>query len=118
MIAARTQLSVVCVLVAVLVTTGAPLGAQALYRVCAAKEHDCAQVARLTQCCCCDGGDASKQPGVTEGRVNFTPEHSVIGIFTFTIEMPSLGTTSRQIDTSSPDERPPDFPVLFADLRL
>ena len=111
----RLKLSAAIVSVAVLVMTGAPL----LAACGAAQQLDCHKTPRLAQCCCCDDGEISNQPGLTQARTNIVGDHqSAVSAVPGTIVTLRSGAASCQVDTSPPRGHSPDLPILFADLRL
>jgi hypothetical protein len=110
----RLKLSAVVISVAVLATTGGPLLAACV----AAQKPDCHKTTRLAQCCCCDDGEFSNQPGVAQAPTDIVGDHqSSVSVLPGTMETPSSGATSWHVDTS-PRWDSPDLPILFADLRL
>ena len=114
----RTRLSTTALLVAVLLTTGAPLFAAAgSHQTCDA-EPDCDQTVRISACCCCDDSDTSNQPAISQPRLEpaADPQPAVAGVAA-PMDLP-LCVTSWQIGTYPPRRPPPDLPILFADLRL
>ena len=108
----RTKLATPALLVAVLLT--APLfAAEGSHRACPV-QPGCHKTARITACCCCDGGDVSTQPGIAQTR----DHQPAIAIVPGAIETPQSWATVRHADRSPPSRRSPDLPILFADLRL
>jgi hypothetical protein len=116
---AGTRTAVLGLSLVVFLTTGAPLGAQNLHKRCGKQEHPCANVVRVTECCC-QNGDASTQPGLTETRVGVAADHSTLVSVVVGLEPPTLPKLSRSgnVDTSPPLARSLNLPILFADLRL
>jgi hypothetical protein len=112
----RTKLSAAGILVAVLLTTGAPL--LAAEAVCLTKHHDCGKTPRLAEPCCGDIGDVSNLPGVAQARTDVTRDHSAVSILPYAIETPRSGARAWHVDISPPRGRSPDLSILFADLRL
>jgi hypothetical protein len=114
----RTHLSAIALLVVVLLTTGAPLFAAAgSHQPCAA-EPGGHKTGRITACCCCDDSETSNQPGISQARMELTVDLQLaVSVVPATVDLP-LSAMSWPIDTYPPHRRPPDLPVLFADLRL
>lgn len=114
----RTHLSAIALLVVVLLTTGAPVFAAAgSHQPCPA-EPDCHKAARITACCCCDDSETSNQPRISQERMELTVDlQPAVAIVPAAVE-PLLCATFWPIDTYPPDRRPPDLPILLADLRL
>ena len=115
----RLKLSVAILTVAVLVTTGGPLFAAGMfYQVCAARQHECGTVPRLMHSCCDNRGDISNQPGMPQTRTDLTAESSAVPSLVCVQGTPPIGAGLGPVHTSPLLARPPDLPILFADLRL
>jgi hypothetical protein len=114
----RTHLSAIALLVVVLLTIGAPLFAAAgSHQPCPA-EPDCHKAVRITACCCCDDSETSNQPRISQARMELTVDlQPAVAALPATVE-PPLRAASWSIDTYPADRRPPDLPILLADLRL
>jgi hypothetical protein len=116
-LAVRTNLATPVLLVAVLLTT--PLfAAEGSHRVCTVKPG-CHTTTRISACCCCDSGDVSTQPSIAQARIDAPSDHQLaIAIVPAALETPPAWAIVVHVDRSPPSRRPPDLPILFADLRL
>jgi len=116
----RTNLSAIALLVALLLTRGAPLfAAEASHKACMATHPpDCHRPTGIAQCCGNDS-DISNQPVVTRARVEVAADRqSVISVLPCLIETARTGAITRHVDTSPTRGPSAGLTILFADLRL
>jgi hypothetical protein len=106
------------VLVAASLTTAGSLFAQQLHDVCAARQHHCGEMTRITQCCCGDQGlargEATPIQVRAEERVDFTPIAEVPNVGLAIVPQIAVKVTQ----TSPPRLKHLDLPTLFATLLI
>jgi hypothetical protein len=98
----------------VLATAGGQLFAQAIHPVCAAKQHDCGDSARISECCCGDAAAAHDETTPAQARIevqgSLAPAPALLDVFRL-VPTPLPLTP---VCTSPPNLCQIDLPTLFA----
>jgi hypothetical protein len=114
----RIRLSALVVVVSFIATISAPTFAESQHLFCAAKQHDCGKVARISNCCCGGASDSAKPNGPVEARVQLTVSLAPVSVLPLgAISAPADNSIVR-VHLSAPRSAPVDFPTLFATLLI
>jgi hypothetical protein len=117
-ITARIRRAGIALLVAMVTATSTSMAAQALHQWCLGDQPDCGKTTRVTDCCCGIALEVLPTPAVTEANAPLTVDdaglaHGVV------VGEDFLKPNHRTLcATHHAHERPPDLPILLADLRL
>jgi hypothetical protein len=115
---ARSTLPAIVLIAVVIGAIGVPVIAGQMHPVCAPKQHDCGDTARITKCCCHDQGEASNQSGPAEPRVQVNPHSTFAPAVFASCDVSRLYRATLRSHTSPPRASPLDLPTLFASLLI
>jgi hypothetical protein len=111
----RARLTGIAIVAAVLVTSAAPLFANArAHRACVAYHHDCSKIARLNGCCSVEQGDRSTYatPPAGKTHVDQPVADGSVAVTSAPLAVPGLLLYARAWTTSARSS-PPDLITLF-----
>jgi len=112
----RAHVSSVAVITSLLVMLGGPLVVAAPHEVCDAMRHGCDKIDALATCCCGDRSEASPSPVPSTRTDLATSPHAVAAVV---VQFAAPAVAALPVHQGLPAlARPPDLPILFADLRL
>jgi hypothetical protein len=111
----RARTFAVALILSILTMMTAPLFAAAAHDVCDAMDHGCAKIDALA-CCCSDRSD-SKPSQIPSDRTAATDSMHSVAVVGSAFHVPAV-PVSLAHEGRPPLARPPDFRILFSDLRI
>jgi len=115
---ARSKVPALVLIAVVIGAIGVPVIAGQIHPICAPKQHDCGDSARITTCCCDDQSEASNQTGPPESRVHVSPTPTVAAAVWMSTPCSSPYRSIARPHTSPPHAGPLDLLTLFASLLI
>ena len=114
---ARTTITAIALVVAMIGAASVPAVAVMVHPVCAANQHDCGSNVKVTKCCCRDARDTSSQNGPVQSRVAMRAD---LTAHPFVVVAAASGVRCGATRRSRIARRasPVDLPTLFASLLI
>ena len=113
----RTRLRAAALLAAILGASAGSAFAEVRHAVCAVKQHECGQTARIASCCCDGQDDSSSQSGPTETKVQIATHVDATATLPAAAHGPGL-PPSPIVPFSTPPRAGPDRSALFSVLLI
>ena len=109
----RARLSAIALVASLLATAGGQLLAQAIHPVCAAKQHDCGDSARISECCCGDAAAAHDETTPAQARIEVQGSLATAPALSDVVRLVPAPHALSPVRTSPPNLCQIDLPTLF-----
>ena len=111
---ARTMLSAIVLVAAVITSAGAAVLAAHVHPACAAHRHECSKSATIAKCCCGDQDAARTDSTPVQSRVEVRTDMCATPALPHAVQITAAASVLSPVHTSPPYLCLIDLPTLFA----